>query len=104
MGACDIVPEQVLGEAAKSGEARVSARSRILSLGFDIAQEAEYSFGLDILQTQFGYRPALPVSEEREKKLECIAISTDGMGAGSSDAFQIIVEKALYQSQQAVVS
>jgi len=64
IGACDIVPEQVLDEAAKSRETTVPARGGIPSLGFDIAQEAEHSFGLDILQTQFCYRPALPLGQE----------------------------------------
>jgi hypothetical protein len=58
------VSEQVLGEASESRKTRVPSRGRIPSFGFDMAQEAEHGFGLDIFQTQFCYRPALPVGEE----------------------------------------
>ena len=53
-GAGYIMPQKMLHEAADRRQATVSRHGRVAALGFDVVQELQYGFGLNVVEIQIG--------------------------------------------------
>jgi hypothetical protein len=91
-----------LDEAPKGRQPTVSRRGAVSPLGFDMIQEGKHGIWLDIVQAQFGHRPASPVGQEREEELERVPVRTDCMLTRATNASQVIVEECLNENQKGV--
>ena len=92
----------MLHKASKGGQSAVSRRRAVPSLGFHVIQEGEDCRWLNVVQAQFGDRPACAVGEEAEEELERVPVSADRMLTRATNATQVVLKESLDETQKPV--
>jgi hypothetical protein len=90
----------MLHKAAKGRETAVSRDSRVSSFRFDMIQKSEHAVGLDIFNSQVGYRPVLLVGHKQIEQFQSIPVGSYCMYAYSASVSQIALEKAFGQTKK----
>jgi hypothetical protein len=96
------MPQQMLNKAADGGQTAIPRYSLVAAFRFDMGQEGEHRFGLDIVQLQACDRLSLLVGQVLKEELQRIAVSANRMGTGPTRGLQISEEEVLGQGEQGI--
>jgi hypothetical protein len=72
----DVLSQEMLHKAANGRESAIPRHSRVSSFRFDMIQERKHAFGLDICDSQVGYRLVLLISQKQIEQFQSVTVGS----------------------------
>src|SRR5882724_11918997 len=101
-GARDVVLQKVLYEATDGRQPTVPRHGGVAALRFDVVQEFQHGFGLNVIEIEICDCFAFVASQEQEEQLQRVAVGPYGVAASSPSGAQIVEEEALGQGEERI--
>jgi hypothetical protein len=102
LGSRDIVPQQVIDEAANGREAAVARHHAVAPRRLDVIQERKNRLHTDVVEPKIGNRATRLLREEAEEQCQRIPVRPDGVFARPAHSTEVLVEESLHQGEELI--
>jgi hypothetical protein len=90
----------MLHKAANGRESAIPGHGRVSSFRFDMIQEREHAFGLDIYDSQVGYRLVLLIGQKQVEQFQSVTVGSYCVHACSACVAQVALKEAFGQTKK----
>jgi hypothetical protein len=96
------VAQHVLDESPNGGKPAIACGSGVVAFRLEVMKERENLVDFDVFQSEIGNGAVRLARKEQEEEAQRVRVRPDGVGAGASNALQVIPEIRFDETKERV--